>query len=80
MFAAIPLAYILPPMCYLRLEPSSWKSLHKLPAVLMAVFGVIMSVCGLVMIIVNWGVNSTCSHGVEMSYCTVWINSTHKNN
>nr|CAH0098921.1 unnamed protein product [Daphnia galeata] len=74
--AAIPLAYILPAICYLRLEPSPWKSLHKLPALLMAVFGTIMSLSGIIMIFVNWGVNSSCSHGIEMNYCTIWVNST----
>ncbi|XP_046451044.1 putative sodium-coupled neutral amino acid transporter 11 [Daphnia pulex] len=78
-FAAIPLAYILPAICYLRLEPSPWKSWRKLPALLMAFFGIIMSLSGLVMIFVNWGVNSTCSHGVEMNYCPIWVNSTRSN-
>lgn len=69
MFAAVPLAYILPAACYIRLEAGSWKSSKKLPAVLMGIFSVGIVVTGLVMIIINWEVNSTCSHGVEMSYC-----------
>jgi len=68
-FAAVPLAYILPAACYIRLEAGSWKSAKKLPAVLMGTFSVCIVIIGLVMIIVNWEVNSTCSHGVEMSYC-----------
>ncbi|XP_057380444.1 putative sodium-coupled neutral amino acid transporter 11 [Daphnia carinata] len=75
-FAAIPLAYILPALCYIRLEPSSWKTWHKLPAIMMAFFGILMSFSGLVMIFVNWGMNSSCSHGAEMSYCPLWVNAT----
>lgn len=75
-FAAIPLAYVLPALCYIRLEPSSWKTWHKLPAIMMAFFGILMSFSGLIMIFVNWGMNSSCSHGAEMSYCPLWVNAT----
>lgn len=75
-FAAIPLAYILPALCYLRLEPSTLKSWKKLPAIIMAAVAVFTSLGGLVMIILNWDVNSSCSHGVEMSYCRSWLNSS----
>jgi len=70
--AAIPLAYILPAACYLRLDTTGswWKSWQKIPSLLMAVFGTVIAVSGLVMIFVNWGINASCSHGVEMSYCT----------
>ena len=74
--AAIPLAYILPALAYLRLDPSPWRSWHRLPSLLMAVFGVVIAVSGLVMIFVNWGINSSCSHGVEMFYCSTAKNGT----
>lgn len=77
--AAIPLAYVLPAICYIKLEPRSWNSLHKLPALLMAVFGVAIAIAGMAMVVVNWDINSSCSHGVEMPYCTenaIRINAT----
>lgn len=68
--AAIPLAYILPSLCYLRLEPSPWRSRNKLPAVMLAAFGICTAVISMYFFVVNWGPNSTCSHGVEMFYCS----------
>jgi len=68
-FAAVPLAYILPAACYIRLEGGSWKSMKKLPAVIMGSLSICIVITGIVMIILNWEVNSACSHGVEMSYC-----------
>lgn len=67
--AAIPLAFILPSVTYLRLEPSTWRSIKKTPALLLAVFGLTVLVLGVVMIIVQWAPDASCSHGVEMFYC-----------
>ena len=46
MIAAIPLAYIIPPLCYIRLEAGSLTSLAKIPAVLLASFGIIVTTVG----------------------------------
>lgn len=74
--AAIPLAYILPAFCYMRLDPEPLKSKGKLPSLLMAAFGIVITICGIVMIFVNWSSNTSCSHGVEMSYCHSINNAT----
>ena len=69
MVAAIPLAYILPSISYIRLEPSSWRSSKKLPAVCLALFGISMAALGVIMIVVQWAPDLSCSHGEEMFYC-----------
>ena len=63
------MAFILPSVTYLRLEPSTWRSIKKTPALLLAVFGLTVLVLGVVMIIVQWAPDASCSHGVEMFYC-----------
>ena len=78
--AAIPLAYIIPAACYLRLAPDIILSRQKLPALLMFIFGIFMSISGLVVIFVNWLDNNSCSHGVEMPYCLTTNNSIQRSN
>jgi sodium-coupled neutral amino acid transporter 11 len=51
MVAAIPLAFIIPAMCYIRLEEGPLLSTKKGPAVLLAAFGIIVSTCGIITII-----------------------------
>ncbi|XP_013781176.1 putative sodium-coupled neutral amino acid transporter 11 [Limulus polyphemus] len=67
--AAVPLAYVLPAVTYLKLESGSLFSWQKLPAFLMALWGMVVAVCGLVIAIVNMTDQVTCSHGEEMPYC-----------
>ena len=57
MIAAIPLAYIIPPLCYIRLEAGSLTSLAKIPAVLLASFGIIVTTVGTISIFTN-----VCDH------------------
>ncbi|XP_076327788.1 putative sodium-coupled neutral amino acid transporter 11 isoform X2 [Tachypleus tridentatus] len=66
---AVPLAYVLPAITYLKLESGSLFSWQKLPAFLMALWGMVVAVCGLIIAIVNMTDQSTCSHGEEMPYC-----------
>ena len=44
--AAVPLAFILPPLCYLKLQPHPVLAWRQLPALAMAAFGVLVAVCG----------------------------------
>lgn len=77
--AAIPLAYILPAVTYLKLENGPILSWAKLPALMLAICGATVAVCGSVVAIVDIVGGVTCSHGAEMPYCTkpdVTANST----
>jgi len=64
--AAVPLAFILPPLCYLKLQPHPVLAWRQLPALAMAAFGVLVAVCG-VGLLVQQGVPA-CSHGVNPCY------------
>lgn len=68
--AAIPLAYVLPAICFIRLDPSKFLSREKLPAIGIAIFGIGVSTIGLFLLILN-GQSSQCSHGKSMPYCTI---------
>ncbi|KAI1290009.1 putative sodium-coupled neutral amino acid transporter 11 [Halotydeus destructor] len=67
--AAVPLAYILPAVTYLKLEPGRTLTWPKAPAFLLALFGTLVAVCGTVYAILNVLDGVTCSHGTEMPYC-----------
>ncbi|XP_072300117.1 putative sodium-coupled neutral amino acid transporter 11 [Eucyclogobius newberryi] len=65
--SAIPLIFILPCACYLKLSPGRWFHSHKLmPSVLIGL-GLFFMITGLTMTGVS---QQDCSHGVEMFYCT----------
>ena len=49
--AAVPLAFILPPLCYLKLQSKPWLGWSQAPALAMAVFGILVAVCGLGLLI-----------------------------
>jgi hypothetical protein len=66
----MPLAYILPALCFIRLEPSRLFSRQKLPAIATALFGITVSVVGLILLIVNGHSSGNCSHGQPLAYCT----------
>lgn len=66
--AAVPLAYILPALCYIRVEPSPLLSWKKLPAILTGLFGSTVAVLGLALTFINPSSHS-CSHGLEPGYC-----------
>lgn len=67
--AAVPLAYILPALCYLRLEEGSIFSSKKLAALGLLVAGVFVAVSGLLLLIFNDHSSGSCAHGQIMSYC-----------
>lgn len=71
--AAVPLAYVLPAVSYLKLEEGSLFSHKKFPALCLAVFGVIIAVLGMVMLITNSNKVDTCSHGNEPPYCLLLV-------
>ena len=49
--AAVPLAFILPPLCYLKLQSKPWLSWSQAPSLAMAAFGILVAVCGLGLLI-----------------------------
>ena len=67
--AAVPLAYILPALCYLKLEEGSLFSSKKLPALGLLIAGVFAAVSGLILLIINEHTGSSCVHGRVMPYC-----------
>lgn len=69
--AAVPLAFVLPAATYLKLSPGSLLSRDKLPALGLAVFGLVVALAGLWLIITNLDEIGQCSHGVDMAYCNV---------
>ena len=71
MLAAVPLAYVLPAISYLKLEEGSVFSKKKSPALCLALFGVGVAVSGLALLISNTNKVDTCSHGNEPLYCSV---------
>ncbi|KAF5284128.1 hypothetical protein FQR65_LT00128 [Abscondita terminalis] len=78
--AATPLAYVLPALCYLRLEEGHVFSRTKLPAVALASFGLLITCLGVIFICADFNHVDTCSHGKLMPYCTenytLWYNTT----
>jgi len=66
---AAPLAYIFPALCVMKLQNERLLSWKNLPRILLAVFGLLVSVSGTIMIIIEIANGVTCSHGEEMPYC-----------
>lgn len=67
--AAVPLAFILPALCYLKLDPGRMVTWNKLPAFLLALFGFCVAVIGTILAVVRVIDGVKCSHGKEMEYC-----------
>lgn len=67
--AAVPLAYILPGLCYLKLEEGPILSAKKLPALGLMTAGILAAISGLILIIINSTSSGSCFHGKIMPYC-----------
>lgn len=67
MLAAIPLAYVLPGLAFIRLEPHSLYSREKLPALGLVVFGVIFTIAGVSVLIPDLG--GDCKSNIVLGYC-----------
>lgn len=69
---ALPLAFILPSACFMKLETGRLTSKKKIYALLLAIFGCSVALIGTVKVLANvfFGHTSTnCSHGHELDYC-----------
>lgn len=67
--AAVPLAYVLPALCYLKLEEGNVFSRRKAPAIALVLFGTTVAFLGVVFLIIDFDEVDTCSHGKVMFYC-----------
>lgn len=67
--AAVPLAFVLPAICYLKLEQGSIFSSKKLPAVGLALFGMTVAGVGLALLVMNFSELDSCRHGKGLDYC-----------
>lgn len=67
--AAAPLAFIIPPLCVMKLRPEPIFSKDNIVPMLIVTFGTLVAGVGFVMAIVNFSVGNQCSHGKDMAYC-----------
>lgn len=67
--AAVPLAYVLPGLCYLKLEEGPLLSSKKLPALGLMSAGILAAISGLLLIVLNNDTAESCVHGQIMPYC-----------
>ena len=67
LLAAIPLAYVLPGLAFIQLEPHSLFSREKLPALGLVVFGVIFTIAGVSVLIPDLA--GDCKSDIVMGYC-----------
>ncbi|XP_044763289.1 putative sodium-coupled neutral amino acid transporter 11 [Coccinella septempunctata] len=80
--AAVPLAYVLPALSYLRLSEGSSLSREKIPALGVVIFGVSIALFGVLFLFMDYDKFNVCSHGAIMEYCkpkntTIFANNTH---
>ncbi|XP_050315679.1 putative sodium-coupled neutral amino acid transporter 11 [Anthonomus grandis grandis] len=73
--AAVPLAYVLPALCYLRLEEGVVFGREKLPALGVAIFGLTVAALGVIFLFMDLDQVNQCSHGLVMEYCKT-VNET----
>ncbi|EEB20085.1 vacuolar amino acid transporter, putative [Pediculus humanus corporis] len=66
---AVPLAYILPALCFLKLEPSSLLSKNKLSPIMLFLFGLVVAFLGIIFVVNNYKTLGNCKHGEIMEYC-----------
>lgn len=70
---ALPLAFILPSFCYIKLETGRITSKKKIYALLLAIFGCSVALIGTLKVLANvfygHGTSTNCSHGNELDYC-----------
>lgn len=73
---AIPLAFILPGLCYIRVEEGPLWASNKRMAWAVSIFGVVTFIAGCISLFSNFDELSQCSHGDEMPYCQEATNAT----
>ncbi|XP_059085502.1 putative sodium-coupled neutral amino acid transporter 11 [Tigriopus californicus] len=71
---ALPLAYILPGICYLRVNNGSWYDWDNMVALMLATFGIGVTVIGISQLVFAGA--EECIHDQELPYCAK-SNFTH---
>ncbi|XP_052245865.1 putative sodium-coupled neutral amino acid transporter 11 isoform X2 [Dreissena polymorpha] len=66
---AAPLAFIIPPLCVMKLRQEPIFSRDNIIPIAIATFGTLVATVGFVMAIVNFSEGNQCSHGQEPAYC-----------
>ncbi|XP_067891319.1 putative sodium-coupled neutral amino acid transporter 11 isoform X2 [Heterodontus francisci] len=70
---AIPLVFIIPTACYLKLSEESWYHWDSVQSCMILITGVVVMIVGFVMTVIF---PHECSHGKEMFYCMPSNSST----
>ncbi len=65
---AIPLVFILPTACYIRLAEGTWYAKHKIPSLLIGALGILVTVFGFVTLFVDTSL-SKCQDPGALPYC-----------
>ncbi|XP_034650582.1 putative sodium-coupled neutral amino acid transporter 11 isoform X2 [Drosophila subobscura] len=68
LLAAIPLAYILPGLAYIRMEPHALFSREKLPALGLVVFGALVTILGAAVLLPGL-MGDECRSDIVLGYC-----------
>lgn len=66
---ASPLAFIIPPVCVMKLRQEPILSKTNIIPIIIAVFGTLVMAFGIVVALVDLSEGFSCSHGNEMPYC-----------
>ncbi|XP_065368854.1 putative sodium-coupled neutral amino acid transporter 11 [Calliphora vicina] len=67
LLAAIPLAYILPGLAYIQMDPNPLLSREKLPALGLVVFGALVTILGAAVLLPS--IDEDCRADIVMDYC-----------
>ncbi len=68
--SAIPLAFVLPALIYIKLEDGPLTDSRKLKALGLAFFGITAAIVGSIMLFTNWSDYLNCNQGRESFYCS----------
>ncbi|XP_061185612.1 putative sodium-coupled neutral amino acid transporter 11 isoform X2 [Saccostrea echinata] len=66
---ASPLAFIIPPICMMKLSQEPILSKKNVLPILITTFGTLVTLFGIIVAIINISEGMSCSHGKEMAYC-----------
>lgn len=67
--AAAPLAFIIPPLCVMKLRQEPIFSKDNIIPIFISTFGTLVAVIGFIMAILNFSEGNQCSHGKDIEYC-----------
>ena len=67
--AAAPLAFIIPPLCVMKLRQEPILSKNNIIPIFITTFGSLVAVVGFIMAVLNFSEGNQCSHGKDIEYC-----------